>query len=868
MHTQHYQEQPDSVSAHRERERVERSASEHGLDIVYTQELINLLEKRDSGQGVNTHADAAARVAELFSVDGLPKAIGGLAAFGREKLSIHLIEESIAQHTKTVKSISLSCLILLARLHGTKSLAAVSEDLIRAFEWPETDSAEKDRPSLLISPQLQKQLEILAAEGTANAHALLYDILDFMDVYGEQIMTKPYMMFLPNTDTDCFYVEFAKTVSELSFENYLVARRCDGLASRFGYNFASDDPESDFWWSNDADGPEASYASRYAMRHVLEDSKLRFMLGIGEGNSTHCYMLTTGFASVYRGDVPSCVFPFSESDEQRYTEYARQCEQEYSDEEKQLIARCEKNSDEADEYLDEWEHPLPFIDPARSFMSLVNISTRISIAKTNEQIFAAHGFAPPKKKRPLSPDAFASSIFRPWDSPERTREYWSLMRPSIREVVEQDFSLRLSDFNPWVQRSFLAFLNRYPMKRKSVLQREREAPSAEDPAYRRMEKVQVFLKQFGGDGLKTFLATEDDLLFSEEIFALGEKFGDAAKPLFGEYAAIVETAQRAGDYLREQFGHSATAEPIIESFIKNLLARGKELLRSLTDRQDSHRLLEELSGIDVSTTLICSGVTALRGEQVPLSEIKAFRMDVLSSHELRGRQDLLATIRTSYERSLRAERYTDVDIVGLINAFDARINDPENASRFYIILRQDGAKSPLIGFTVFTDTAQGEKFWSALTIEDAYKRSGFYSSILMQALEHESRGSLIRGEATVGKDIAASHIERSHFDGVRYEYLPKERVGILTIERSVQRTEKPSIPSDIAMFGSQEVLWEIEEKVPMIAFEVPREYLSDRERLEEIFVPLQHGYHLVRYTKDTHRAQLVFTLRYQEEGWR
>ncbi|MBI2356060.1 MAG: hypothetical protein HYV13_02555 [Candidatus Doudnabacteria bacterium] len=122
-----------------------------------------------------------------------------------------------------------------------------------------------------------------------------------------------------------------------------------------------------------------------------------------------------------------------------------------------------------------------------------------------------------------------------------------------------------------------------------------------------------FAKQFGIEGLRSFLASDYDPKMTGVVLVLGEQSPDAAKSIFSKYNQIIDEAKKVSDYLVEQFrqkSEEVSAENL-NRIKENLLRRAKEFLVKFSSRSQGQELkLEsitaELEGIRSEVVLFAA----------------------------------------------------------------------------------------------------------------------------------------------------------------------------------------------------------------------------------------------------------------------
>ncbi|MBI2644715.1 hypothetical protein HYW94_00875 [Candidatus Uhrbacteria bacterium] len=652
-----------------------------------------------------------------------------------------------------------------------------------------------------LSPSASKGFILLQLINRPYANVLSHKILDFFEHYSSALIAS-----LPqdrhDIQSECakkFY-GIADIMARHRNSNFLIY----GRYLQLGY----------FIEGKEIGGKRCHIDSfeRYRVKHFKEENESGYLIGKDNNPNAHYYQLAPHYIAEYQKTGRMSAIFFA------------------TDEDYEALNAAKANATAAimmSPHLEVW---------LRNYISHLFPGEEVNILSFAEK----RGHSP---HYPLAKEDFFTALHPGAASfdPASYDEYSYLMCLQMREIIENHFGITLNHQPLWVQRNFLSFFSQQDIM---------HALSMRD-----------FVKQFGNDALTSLLATEGDLEFGAKLIDIGRRFGNAAAPLFQKYAKIAQTAYRAADYLRENFGGGPKAEPVVRAFTVNLLARGKELLHGAVKKKNQKELLADLEMIDEQASMICAGVAALKGEHIDLEDVKLFHLHEFTSKEMRTHKEITRMVHAGYEKSLRKEWGDNAKVDRLLAELDARVNDPENKSRFYVILREDKTPKPLIGSAVFTDTAPHEKFWSALFFETAYRGSGFYPSIIMQALEKESKDALIRGKTSVWKDIAASYIEQAKFEGVSFHYDKEEQDGVLIIDRQIKSRSKPEFPSPLLSFSLLDISEQIAEKKSIIAFEVDTRDLFDPRIMQEIFAPLAHGYVLSRYTKNAEHAQLVFEYR-------
>ena len=138
--------------------------------------------------------------------------------------------------------------------------------------------------------------------------------------------------------------------------------------------------------------------------------------------------------------------------------------------------------------------------------------------------------------------------------PDTPTEDWAFYEtafsPDIRGAVQRETSVDLSHLSVREQLYFFRFAYNV------------------DANYG--EKLNAFAREFGDNGLKTFLVSSDDPALREKVFEFaGSVPKEEAQKVFEAYGKLVTGIDSMGDYLREQFGHEGgdVAQKVVERML-------------------------------------------------------------------------------------------------------------------------------------------------------------------------------------------------------------------------------------------------------------------------------------------------------------
>ncbi len=111
-----------------------------------------------------------------------------------------------------------------------------------------------------------------------------------------------------------------------------------------------------------------------------------------------------------------------------------------------------------------------------------------------------------------------------------------------------------------------------------------------------------FAKQYGIEGLRSFLASDYDPKMTGVVLAVGEQAPESAKDIFAKYNQIIDEAKKITDYLMESFRQKSEeiSKQNLDRIRDNLLRRAKEFLAKFSQKSLSgsrpESVMTELEG--------------------------------------------------------------------------------------------------------------------------------------------------------------------------------------------------------------------------------------------------------------------------------
>lgn len=331
----------------------------------------------------------------------------------------------------------------------------------------------------------------------------------------------------------------------------------------------------------------------------------------------------------------------------------------------------------------------------------------------------------------------------PEDSPELLHDYSILLHSRTRSVIEDDFSLDLSDLTIREQLYFLSFL-------KNVTIAE-------------AKHVQEFTKTYGTSGMRAFLALGElgkeygNVIASRGIEAVEHGQEELMLKIFGEFLDIEEKTQEAEKYLAENFNAKDTQT--VKEVIKGIRQKAATLLSELlsepvTEREDEKRILEEVKAANKDNALFVNAFKTLkkRGD-LNLAEIKDTTFESVSG-EVFSEEDT-KRMEEIVEKNWGRESSEFLEVIK--KSLDTALRNER--STFYT-LRHNGE---IIGFNRFDDNTEGEKphiYFGSFNTDPSFGNGKLGEAIYEQSFKQQlERGLPIEADCDPLSPITSKYIE-------------------------------------------------------------------------------------------------------------
>ena len=289
--------------------------------------------------------------------------------------------------------------------------------------------------------------------------------------------------------------------------------------------------------------------------------------------------------------------------------------------------------------------------------------------------------------QPLLPDSVGVS------TPEDLDEFVAMFNPTVRAAIEHDLGVNATTVSRHEKFYLFAFLRTVRMQD--------------------VEGVQSFVRSFGRDGARTFLAASVDLQVRNEVLSLAnsaktKEQEERVRAVFRAFGKFADHVEKIEELLREKF--KVADDGLRRDIEEQLLRRGRDLLARAHDFRDAPEKLAELIrslDIEVAATGAMIGPFLKRGGK--LEEIRGVSMARERGGSIKGelRKQYLKLHRAGYEAHAR-ENDAYVSLLPLLHdSLEKRMGDPD--TEFVNLVDERGALLAGLRFDHEYDDAGGQK---------------------------------------------------------------------------------------------------------------------------------------------------------------
>jgi len=364
---------------------------------------------------------------------------------------------------------------------------------------------------------------------------------------------------------------------------------------------------------------------------------------------------------------------------------------------------------------------------------------------------------------------------------ELARDYSYMMRPQMHRLIKEEFGVNITELDIGEQVYFLDFI-------KSKQAKE-------------VKNIQNFAKEYGKDGLRTFLSLQHGKDLGDSIVSFGNRVeSEVASVVFKKYGDIADAAKQVAEYVREEFGQDKKYSPhVISQITDKLLRSGRAVLERFIIGSDSNtdfsleEIEKELEKTMVDIISFTSAFKTLKdaGIEVSLSDVTDMDISTVSSSDLSD-EDI------TFMEKLYTRNYAKYPKLAsyLVNKFDEAMHDPSNTVS---VLRRSGE---IVAFYRLEPAEQKDAlYFGSFNVDPNYQGSSLGETLMQESLDLQAKDNIVFAECNPRVAVSANYIERG-FIAVNNGHI--EEIDILNIVRNDKmnaRLISRSLPMDNILDG-------------------------------------------------------------------
>jgi len=285
------------------------------------------------------------------------------------------------------------------------------------------------------------------------------------------------------------------------------------------------------------------------------------------------------------------------------------------------------------------------------------------------------------------------------------------------------------------------------------------------------EKIVRFAKQYGADGIRTFLSADTDEQMIDNIFELEKHFDvELLKKLFSKYAQIIDSTRTADAVLDSVLDKSVpddTRDQVRREVINRMFARAKELIATFLEQKDTYgngvadkdSMSRRLDRVNENVHLYASMFKALYDTEGSVSpemllehSTEEYSPSEISPEDKKEMLELdIDTREKDYPRAL-------LDIGH--SSLEEALNESGDSSTFYL-LKHKGA---IVAY-IKIQRLDGENYYAgSLNVRDEAKGSKIGHMLLSQILDEKAKEASIKAVALPTIPIYNLYLTRYGFE--------------------------------------------------------------------------------------------------------
>lgn len=415
-------------------------------------------------------------------------------------------------------------------------------------------------------------------------------------------------------------------------------------------------------------------------------------------------------------------------------------------------------------------------------------------------------------------------------------------RPYMRQHLEQQFGIQLSEMTLRSQLQFLGFLVQHDEgtieRMQGVLQGSRLDA----------ETKQAYTE--------TFFAAAENSSIADDLLNTAEQLPpDVLKIMCNGYQELTQHVADIEQFIQQQFRTEGEHTIDTRAVVQGIVRRANRELRQAIKEPDADRIVKRwkrINGDTIAYASFCKELFSNSKEDIQFEDLRDTTYETYSSGSLPAeyRQFMYDIAAQNYAGNQQAiERFSK-----LFLAADAEAT-PVTNDEWHVVKRGE----EILGFLRIQEDSSQRKFISAFNINKAYQESGIAEKMLTQVIRNlkeqhtvaaqflpraESGFLLIRKIGFIGKEFLLPEQANTPQGLINIE-IQKERPAYTLDSKSVDELAADVIPLEsITTAGADNALWN--QPTVVVRFDLQQTQPNDLTAVLHLLLN-DHKYELVRY---------------------
>ncbi|GEM_PF-6178824 len=274
-----------------------------------------------------------------------------------------------------------------------------------------------------------------------------------------------------------------------------------------------------------------------------------------------------------------------------------------------------------------------------------------------------------------------------------------------------------------------------------------------------------FIKKYGTNGLKAFLALEQDKKGDgEKALYLTRKYDkELLDKIFAKYAEFDDATDKVERWTQKNLNKTDLVQ--VNEITQGLKQKGINFLRALADSFDATnpKFVEDvIASLDINREIFKEVLKYLKKNKKKnlLEYFKGIKLDTISGPELANKKKVVEEMKKIYRENYSLfEHLEDGELLlqALFGSLNDKLANPN--SKFYILYYN----GKVLAFNSFTPQEDGIVEFANFNVDRHHRFSKLGEIMMEESLDKESKNATIIATALPNKKITKTYLEEKGF---------------------------------------------------------------------------------------------------------